>query len=102
MAQRHVVASRGYSLTLETPGGRRLPVAVTAAPLVVDPGTPTGAVVVVRDVSNEREVDQLKSSLVSTVSHELRTPLTLIQGFSELLLARTDLDKDQAQVALNE
>ncbi len=102
MAQRHVVASRGYGLTLETAGGRRLPVAVTAAPLVVDRGTRSGAVVVVRDVSNEREVDQLKSSLVSTVSHELRTPLTLIQGFSELLLARCDLGKDQAQVALNE
>jgi PAS domain S-box-containing protein len=100
--RRRVVASRGYALGLETADGRRLPVAVTAAPLVVDAATPTGAVVVLRDVAREREVDQLKSSLVSTVSHELRTPLTLIQGFSELLLARPDLGPDRSRDALHE
>ena len=56
---------------------------------------------VVRDVSSEREVDQLKSSLVSTVSHELRTPLTMIQGFSELLLTR-DLAEERSREALKQ
>jgi signal transduction histidine kinase len=56
---------------------------------------------VVRDVSSEREVDQLKSSLVSTVSHELRTPLTMIQGFSELLLTR-DLAEERSREALRQ
>jgi PAS domain S-box-containing protein len=99
---RDVVASRGYSLSLLSADGRRIPVAITAAPLFVDSPTPSGAVVVLRDVSREREVDQLKSSLVSTVSHELRTPLTLIQGFSELLLTRTNLDSTQSQAALTQ
>jgi len=99
---RRVVASRGYSLTLLNAGGQRIPVAITASPMYTDSLTPSGAVVVLRDVSREREVDQLKSSLVSTVSHELRTPLTLIQGFSELLLTRSDLDSVQSQAALTQ
>lgn len=37
-------------------------------------------VVVVRDVTERKRVEQLKSEFVSTVSHELRTPLTSIAG----------------------
>ena len=74
---------------------------MTAAPLVVGDKL-AGAVVVLRDVSHEREVDQLKSSLVSTVSHELRTPLTMIQGFSELLLTRDDLGPARSRNALEQ
>jgi PAS domain S-box-containing protein len=94
-----VTASSGYSLYLGTSDGRRIPIGVTASPLVVS-GELEGAVVVIRDVSHEREVDLLKSTLVSTASHELRTPLTMIQGFSELLLERTDLDRAQMKDGL--
>lgn len=34
-----------------------------------------------------RELDQLKSNLLSAVSHEFRTPLTIMQGWLDLLLA---------------
>lgn len=99
--ERRVVSSSGYDLHLGRSDGRRVPVAMTAAPLVVAERL-AGAVVVLRDVSHEREVDQLKSSLVSTVSHELRTPLTMIQGFSELLLTRDDLGPDRSRDALEQ
>ena len=33
-----------------------------------------------RDVTERREVDQMKDEFVSVVSHELRTPLTAIRG----------------------
>jgi len=35
---------------------------------------------IVRDISERKRVEQMKSEFVSTVSHELRTPLTSIRG----------------------
>jgi two-component system sensor histidine kinase VicK len=88
LAERRVEGTHGYRLMILTRDGRRLPVAVTAAPIFDQQNEVLGGVAIVRDVSYERELDELKSALISTVSHELRTPLTMIQGFSELLLTR--------------
>jgi PAS domain S-box-containing protein len=49
---------------------------------------PLGHGRLIRDVTQERELDRLKDELVSAVSHELRTPLASIVGFAELLLSR--------------
>jgi signal transduction histidine kinase/CHASE3 domain sensor protein len=68
--------------------GRKVPVAVSSAPIFDARGRVVGGVDVIRDVSREREIDEVKSALISTVSHELRTPLTLIHGFAELLVLR--------------
>ncbi|MBC7932213.1 MAG: ATP-binding protein, partial [Rubrivivax sp.] len=43
--------------------------------------------VTVRDVSRMKELDKLKSDMLSLMSHELRTPITSINGFAELLMA---------------
>lgn len=39
-----------------------------------------------RDVTSERQVDTMKSEVISLVSHELRTPLALIRGYASALL----------------
>jgi PAS domain S-box-containing protein len=45
-----------------------------------------GAVVILRDVTREREIDRLKDDFISTAAHELRTPITAILGYSEIML----------------
>ncbi|MBN1401561.1 MAG: GAF domain-containing protein [Anaerolineae bacterium] len=45
-----------------------------------------GVVIVMRDVTSQKEVEQVKSNFLSVVSHELRTPLHSIKGFVEIIL----------------
>lgn len=58
-------------------------------------GTPR-TVLVLRDITVAKEMDELKSSLIATVSHELRTPLTSLRALSELLLEHV-LAPDQSR-----
>ena len=53
-------------------------------------GTSRGTVILVRDITVEREVDRMKTDFISTVSHELRTPLTSILGFTKIIAKRLD------------
>ena len=70
---------------------------VTAAPVKAletgsgaGPGAsekPSGAVVVLHDVTELRRLERVRQDFVANVSHEFKTPLTAIQGFAETLLA---------------
>ncbi len=44
-----------------------------------------GYVVVLRDVTQSKEVEKLKRDFLSVVTHELKTPLTAIEGYTKLL-----------------
>ncbi len=63
--------------------GDRIAVAL-ASPLTGASDGPVGAVVILRDVTFEKEVDRMKTDFIATVSHELRTPLTSVLGFAKL------------------
>lgn len=57
-------------------------------------GGSLGLGLLLRDITREKELDQMKSQLLATVSHELRTPLASIKGFATTLL-RQDVDWDE-------
>lgn len=88
------------SYTYARRDGKRFPVAVTATVLKVGETT-LGAVLVFRDITREKMVDQAKTEFVSLASHQLRTPLTAMNWYVELLLRggalsspqRADLEK---------
>lgn len=55
--------------------------------------TQGGLVIVFRDVTRFRELDQMKTRFVSDVSHELRTPLTNLSLYLDLLTKTSDPDR---------
>ncbi|OLP17975.1 transcriptional regulator [Leptolyngbya sp. 'hensonii'] len=70
--------------------GNRIGKAVATAIFKVGPAEAgenlyTGTVILIRDITREKEVDQMKTDFISTVSHELRTPLTSVLGFAKLI-----------------
>lgn len=76
-------------------GGEPVPVLGTVATLGAD-GTPSGVVVVLRDIRQEQALEAAKQDFLATIGHELRTPLTPIKGYAGLLRRRTP-SPDQAQ-----
>lgn len=58
---------------------------VTLAPVRDEYGEVQHVVIIKQDVSERRELEQIKSDFVAVVSHELRTPLTSIIGYADLI-----------------
>jgi signal transduction histidine kinase len=60
----------------------------SAAPLPGDDGRPAGGIVVFRDVTSRREVEELKDEVLSVASHDLKTPITTLRARAQLLQHR--------------
>ena len=57
-----------------------------AVPILDSAGAPTGVVLILQDVTQQRQMDEKKSGAISAVSHQLKTPLTSIRMAIHLLL----------------
>lgn len=66
----------------------------TASP-VISGEHQLGRVCVLRDISQLKEMDELKSDFVATVSHDLRSPLTLMRGYATMLEMVGELNEQQ-------
>ncbi len=69
-----------------TRAGERSDVEVTAVPFRATKEGEPGAIVLFRDVTQMRQVEQMRKDFVANVSHELRTPLSIFRGYLETLL----------------
>jgi two-component system, OmpR family, phosphate regulon sensor histidine kinase PhoR len=57
------------------------------------PSAGVAAIVILTDSTAEKKIAREKSDFFANASHELKTPITVMQGLSELLLARPGLDE---------
>jgi two-component system phosphate regulon sensor histidine kinase PhoR len=56
------------------------------SPIISDNGECIGSVTVLVDLTEEKQIDKMKSDFVRMVSHELKAPLAAIQGYLNLIL----------------
>ena len=68
---------------------------IDAAQLIsANDGTPNTRVII-RDVTAEHQIEQVRKDFVANASHELRTPLAIINGYLENLLDDDMLDEPE-------
>lgn len=56
-----------------------------ASPIRSGSGRPVGVVLILRDVTQQKRMEQAQRDFISHASHELRTPISSLRGFIELL-----------------
>lgn len=65
--------------------GDLVPVTIVVSKVMIDHNL-AGYILVFKDVTEEKEIDKVKTEFVSLASHQLRTPLTSISWNTEMLL----------------
>lgn len=81
-------SQNGQSVEISIPfQGRNLWLRLHSFTVTDAQGVLIGKGQILHDTTADREVDRMKSNLISTVSHELRTPLASIKGYATTLLA---------------
>ncbi|MDD2556722.1 MAG: ATP-binding protein [Desulfuromonadaceae bacterium] len=68
---------------------------ITLTPIIINQQI-TGAVHLVRDITDEIRGEKVKSEMLAAVSHEIRTPITAIMGFVEFMQT-TEVTAEQRQ-----
>jgi signal transduction histidine kinase len=81
-----------HSAEINLPDGKTY--LATASAMTAE-GRMVGRVCILRDVTELKKVDILKSDFVATVSHDLRSPLTLMRGYATMLEMAGDLNEQQ-------
>lgn len=62
-----------------------------------DSETYDGYIIILRDITKSKSLEEERDEFISVVSHELRTPITIAEGTisnAQLILSRTDAKKD--------
>ncbi|OHO70164.1 two-component sensor histidine kinase [Staphylococcus sp. HMSC036D05] len=66
----------------------------------IQPNGRSGIVVIIRDMTNEHNLDQMKKDFIANVSHELRTPISLLQGYTESIVDGVVTEPDEIRDSL--
>lgn len=85
--------NNGKTVTFDfdAPDGRVISANITRATENSD----IGVIIVLIDVTTDRETQKLRQEFFSNASHELKTPITSIQGYSELLTSGMEYPPEQ-------
>jgi two-component system phosphate regulon sensor histidine kinase PhoR len=68
---------------------------VSAVPIKKADDEMSGAVVLFHDITELKQLDQIRREFVANVSHELRTPLSILRGYIEVLLDEPETPREE-------
>jgi two-component system, OmpR family, phosphate regulon sensor histidine kinase PhoR len=107
-AVRHATLDQLIAETLETGEAMRSELSVTnsrthserhievsAVPIKRADDEMPGAVALFHDITELKQVDQIRREFVANVSHELRTPLSILRGYIEVLLDEPETPREE-------
>ena len=81
--------------------GTMSPFLVSASPVRDADGRVIGVIVVGKDITELKKVEQMKDEFIGLVSHELRTPLTVIAGSLRSAMAQGISREDEHELLQN-
>jgi len=89
-------AMRGERVTMEEAllrrlDGSRIPIVISAGPILDAAGRHAGAIVTFDDISPFKEIERMREQWTSLITHDLRQPITSISGFASVLADHPDL-----------
>jgi PAS domain S-box-containing protein len=91
---------------VELRSGQRRVLSLAASVLRSPRGAPQGGVIVLRDITGQRELERLREDIFNMAWHDVKTPLAVVRGHAELLHRRLssgerdrkDLEADAASI----
>jgi two-component system phosphate regulon sensor histidine kinase PhoR len=96
--RKKTAAARSDEVQLPAPDGREHWYSITASPIQRESSaaadSPGGTMVVLRDISHQKQIQKRNAEFVSAVSHEMKAPLAGIKAYVEML---ADGEADDAQ-----
>ena len=91
--------SKSYSAQIELKPNHEFFIEATSSGVLHPDGSLAGVVIVLKDITNLKKLEFLKSQFVSMVSHELKAPISAVYGYLKLFndnsVAITDRPKKE-------
>ncbi len=87
------------SLEVELRSGERRVLSVGASALRSSKGPLQGGVIVLRDITEQRDLERLREDIFAMAWHDMGTPLTLIRGHAEILLRKLSSGETDANAS---
>ena len=73
-------------IVLSSKDGKTILLAITATAVPSEDGKAAGGILVMRDITKQKELERQKDEFISTASHEMRTPVAAIEGYLSLAM----------------
>lgn len=85
-----------FTTQIELLPNNELVIEAACTPVPHPDGSIAGVVIVISNITQFKQIEQIKSQFVSMVAHELKTPLAAVHGFLNIMLDDTiSLDKEK-------